>query len=262
MGALFHGLVAVGMLAPSVANAGAGDATLAVHNRFDGEVEVQVDGRFEGIARADATTSFEVRPGVREVVISRPGTRYVLESQRIHLSPYVTTSLPVHAPAGTLRVENEGEVPLKVDLGSTELWLQPGSVVSLPVETGELTLQASIHDPRGDWMAIERALWVEPGQAASTTLKPEPTVIVVANRQSVPVRALLDGADAGWIQPGETERVWVRPGPTRVVLVDRAGRVFTTTSLVVTRGEEARVVVAPPMPPVTIIHGDASNRPG
>lgn len=248
---------AAALVAPSVALADS-DATLTIDNRFDGEAEVFVDGKLEGIARGDAATCFDVRPGLREVVVSRPGTHFVLATARVAFAPHATTALPVVAPTGSVRVDNDGEVALKLELGPTTVWLQPGTAAVLPVKTGNVELQASIHDPRGDWMAIERGLWVEPGQLATTTLKPDPAVIVVTNRDLVPVRAVLDGVESDWIQPGDTDRLWVRPGATRVVLEDRVGRVLSTTNLLVGRGDEAKVVLGAP---TVVVHGDASIRP-
>jgi hypothetical protein len=253
------------LLAPAIALASAGEAVVKVDNRFDGEAEVFVDGRFEGMARANASTTFEVRAGERAIVVSRPGTHYVLAKATVQLPHGSTASIPVSAPTGSLRVDNKGEVALKLEVGSTSVWLQPGTATVLPVETGNVALDASIHDPRGDWKAIERDLWVEPGQLATLSLTPDPTVIVVTNRDSAPVRALLDGADAGWIDPGESERVWVRPGVTNVVLIDRSGQVRSTTALTVTRGNEAKVILAAPPPPpthvVVVTTGAVPQRP-
>lgn len=245
MRSLCQVLLATGFFAPSIALANPGDATLTIDNRFDGEAEVLVDGKLEGVAHADRATSFEVRPGLRQVSVVRPGTGYVLASARMDLDPCSSRSLSVFVPDGQVRVDNEGEVALKVDVGGTSIWLQPGSVTVLPVKAGNLTIAASIHDPNGDWTAIERDLWVEPGRIASTTLRPDPGVVVVTNGGLVPVRALFDGNDAGWLQPGETDRIWVRPGATRVVLTDRIGHVVATDVLVVDRGEVEKIAVVP-----------------
>lgn len=248
-----HLLLTAALFAPSVALAGGADATLVVDNRFDGEAEVWVDGRFEGMARANADTVFAVEPGLDHVVVRRPGTGFELASASIVVAPRQAVELPVRSPEGTLRVTNRGDVALKLDLGAADAWVQPGATAVVEVKAGNVTFGASIHDPRGDFRAIERTVWVEPGVVASTTLEPDPTVIVVTNRDDAPVRALLDGADAGWIQPGETERVWVRPGATNLVLVDRIGRVVENRTLFVGKGDEQKVVVADPNPAVIVV---------
>ena len=242
-----HLLLATALFAPSAALADGGDATLKVDNKFDGEAEVFVDGRFEGIARPDATTEFEVRSGRHEIVVDRPGTRFVLADAHLEVGCRQSVTLPVTAPLSSVRVENQGEIALKIEIGANTVWLQPGTSTVLPVRAGNASLQASAHEPRGDWRAVERSLWVEPGQQASTTLKPDPTVIVVVNRENAPVRALLDGADAGWIQPGDSQRMWVHPGPTNVVVITQSGRVLSTTPVVVAKGQDARVIVGGPI---------------
>ena len=252
MRTLCHLTLATALFAPSAALAAGEDATLKVENKFDGEAEVFVDGRFEGIARPNATTAFEVRSGRHEVVVDRPGTRFVLADAHLEVGCHQAVTLPVTAPLSSVRVENQGEIALKIEVGANTVWLQPNTSTILPVRAGNAEIQASAHEPRGDWKAVERQLWVEPGQQASTTLKPDPTVIVVVNRESAPVRALLDGADAGWIQPGDGQRMWVRPGPTNVVIIDRAGKVLSSTPVVVSKGQDARVVVGGPI--VAVIH--------
>ena len=113
---LGHLLLTTAMI-PSVALAGNGDATLAIDNTFDGEVEVFVDGRFEGVARADRTTRYDVGPAPTRSSSPAPGPGFVLEAATVRLTPHDTTTLPVHAPAGTVRIDNQGEVALKLDLG-------------------------------------------------------------------------------------------------------------------------------------------------
>ena len=247
MRTLCHVLVTTALAVPSIAIAAQGDARLTIDNRFDGRAEVFVDGRYEGEARANGATAFEVCPGHRTVVVSRPGTHFVLATARVELTPRSAFALPVVAPTGSLRVDNDGEVRLKLDVGATEVWVEPGTVAVVPVRAGNVDLVASIHDPHGDWAAVRRQVWVEPGRATTTELSPDPTRIWVTNHESVPVRAVLDGDDAGWIQPGATERVWVRPGPTQVVVTDRAGRTLSSTRLVVGRGDDAKVIVGAPI---------------
>lgn len=240
---LLAGLLALGA-APGAALAGHGaSAPLEIDNRFAGEAEVWLDGRFEALVPGGARAVLDARPGQRDVVVRRPGTGYVLAATRVHLHREVRVVLPVHAPPGALRVENQGEVPLKLTLGDAATWISPGTGVELPVLTGPVRLTASIREPRGEWLALERELWVEPGQVASTVLRPDPTVVRVVNQDAIPVRVLLDGIDAGVVGPGQTQRVFVRPGPTRVVLVDLSGRVRTETRIDAPRGETAEVVL-------------------
>lgn len=229
----------------------AGSATVTVHNHFDGEAEVWVDSILAGMVQGDSRLTVTTRPGNHRITVRRPVSNYVLASTELRLANNTSTVLPVRAPAGQLRIDNTGDVRLKAAVeGADPVWIAPGTAALVPVTTGSVMLEASIKEPRGEWKAVERTVWVEPGELGRTTLSPDPTVIIVTNRDSVPVRALLDGKDAGWIQGGETQRVWVRPGPTQVVLLDRQGAVRTTTQVTVTRGQETRLVV---QPAVTVI---------
>ncbi|MEQ1506093.1 MAG: hypothetical protein ABMB14_27925 [Myxococcota bacterium] len=266
---LMAGLAGWLFAAPSVALAYGGNATVSVTNRFDGEAEVWIDGRFQGMIRGDSTAQYPTRPGESSVVVKRPGTNYVLATAQLRLAPGTVAVLPVEPPKGTVRVTNGGEVPLKVDADNAHVWILPGTSAYVPVFTGNVDLHASIKEPGGEWEAIRRDLWVEPGKVTQTLLKPDPTVVVITNRDYTPVHALLDGVDGGWIGAGETERIWIHPGPTQVVLLDGKGRVKSTTSVVVSKGTEQRIVVAasappqPQRPPVVVVNtGYHENRPG
>lgn len=242
------GAASLGLLlaAPSLAGRA---ATVTVDNSFDGAAEVRIDGNLVGLVDGDHTASFAVTPGLHAIQVMRSGSGFLLAATASRLDAGCTLILPVEPPRGEVQVLNRGEVALKLDLDRSSVWLQPGASVLVPVTTGNVTLGASIRDPRGEFRAIERSLWVEPGLLATTTLAPDPTVVAITNRDRVPLRALIDGADGGWVQPGDTARIWVRPGPTAVVLEDRAGRVVSRTSVVVGRGDDARVIVAAPQPP-------------
>lgn len=225
-------------------------ATLSVKNTFDGEADVFVDGRFEGRVAGRQTLSVGVRAGSHEVRVSRPSTGFVLACTELRFFPGQAVLLPVDAPKVPMRVTNTGEVGLKLRAdGAPSVWLPAGGTVALTVSAGDVDLHASIADPRGDWLAVDRVVWVEPGRPNGASIRGEANAVVVVNRDRFPVHALLDGADLGWIGAGETERVFVRPGPAELVLLDKSGRVRTATSVVTTRGNEATVVVsARPMP--------------
>lgn len=250
-------MFAVMLALPQSAHAHGGEAQVEIDNRFDGEAAVYVEGRYVGTVAGDAAARFETRPGNVDVSVRRPGTGYVLASARVHVHRGEPATLVVDPPPATVRVQNAGDVGLKLDLGARDAFLAPGATLELVVPSGRLELQASIHDPRGDWVAVERSVWVEPGRPAEVTLRPDPTVLAVTNGQVVPLRILLDGVDAGWVASGEALRVWVRPGPTTVVLLDGMGRVHEERHLLVARGQEVEVTAARPVLGVPIAH-----RPG
>jgi hypothetical protein len=222
---------------------------ITVDNRFDADGQVFIDGRYAGTVGGDRRASFATSPGCHTVVVRRPSTNYTLASVNLTLGRGTDTLLPVHAPRGTLRVTNAGEVALKLRAeGATSVWVNPGGTVVMNVESGNVALKASIRDPRGDWDALERVAWVEPGRPEGMTLKPDPTVLVVTNHERYPVHALIDGKDIGWIDPGRSQQTWVRPGRADVVLLDRSGRVRTSTSVVLKKGQDTRVVLSPAAP--------------
>jgi hypothetical protein len=209
-------------------------------------VEIWLDGKFVRMLDGDSQINMVTRPGNHDLKVTRPGTHYVLASQHLHLHNNTTTIVPVQAPSGQLRIDNTGEVRLKVAVeGCDPVWITPGTSALVPVTSGHVDLKASIHDPRGEWVAQERDVWVEPGQLGVTTMSPDPTVLVITNHDRQPVRALLDGVDAGWIPAGTTERMWVRPGPTQVVLMDARGAVRSQARVVVSKGDDAKIIVQP-----------------
>ena len=236
-------------------------ATLSVQNQFDGEADVVVDHRYLGRVGGDRTMSFSVDPGMHEVVVTRPGTAYVLLSTRMRLYGGSTTALPVYAPAGTLRVANGGEVPLKLEADRSSVWIAPGATGTLVVETGNVDVVASIKEPHGEWRALEKTMWVEPGRTTLETLRPDPTVVVVTNRDRVSLRALVDGIDAGVVPPGDTRRIWVRPGSTRVTLVDLGGRVRSSSTVFVSKGKEVRLLVDARYPVSTTVVAVSNGGP-
>lgn len=226
----------------SLALAHGPEAHVRVDNHFDGEVEVLVDGRFAAMVPGDGSVDLESRPGRHDVVVRRPGTGFVLAHSPLVLQPSALVILPVEAPPATLRVGNEGEIPLRLALGGQNVFLVPHTVVEVSVTSGSLAVTATAHEPRGDFFAVNRTVWVEPGQVSSTVLRPDPTVIVVDNDDMFEMRVLVDGKDAGLVEGGELRQIWVRPGPSVVTLVDPFGRVRSETRLVVARGQESRVV--------------------
>ncbi|MEQ1571607.1 MAG: hypothetical protein ABMA64_38620 [Myxococcota bacterium] len=239
-------------------------STLSIRNEFDGEADVYVDHRLMGRIGGDRTLSWQVVPGSHDVTVLRPATGYVLVQSRIRLYDGSAFVLPVKAPTSALRVSNDGDVLLKVQADDAMVWLSPGTSAQLPVETGFVTLAGSIKEPRGEWKAMEKTVWVEPGTVGSETLRPDPTVIVVTNRDRMAVRALVDGVDAGFVGANSTRRIWVRPGTTAVVLLDPSGRVRTSTTVYVSRGKEVKLVVEPWYAPAVVsasVHVDI-DRPG
>jgi hypothetical protein len=250
---------------PGLAMAHGSSSQLSIQNRFDGKAEVWLDGHFTGIVEGDSTATFTIKPGCVNVVVQRPGTRYVMAQSTLTLAPHTSTTLPVAAPRGTVRVTNSGEIALKVNAEGVTTWVQPGTTVQMTVETGQLEMTASVKDPRGgDWVAVERDMWVEPGQAGNTTFRPDPTVVVLDNNYRIRLHALVDGVDLGWIDPGSEMRVWVRPGPANVVMMDSTGRVRTQASVVVRKGDDARVAANPPVPhapPGVVVYQPVPVRP-
>ena len=234
---------------------------IAVSNHFDGKVEVWIDGRFKNILEGGCQQQYTLTAEFHDILVRRPDTHFVLLSRSYLIYPDQMIVGHVNAPTGTLRVDNQGEVALKLDIGDTAVWISPRSAVEVPVVTGNVEINASMKEPRGEWKAVERTVWVEPGRPGATTLRPDPTVIVITNHENYAVHALFDGDDAGWVAPGETRRVWVRPGPTQVLLLDRNGRVRTTAQLSVQRGSEAKVVVQPAFHVANAVVSNGPPRP-
>lgn len=245
------------LVCPVIAAAhGPPSAIVSIDNRFDGEAEVYIDGRYQGIVAGDTKASYSLKPGCVNVVVQRPGTGFRLAQAELHLAPGATTLMPVAAPQGQLQVRNNGEIALKLSSeGSPSVWVKPGTTVLLPVETGNVSFTGAILEPRGEWVTLTRNLWVEPGQLGTATVRPDPTVLIVTNYDRTPVHALIDGKDLGWIDPGATQRTWVKPGPANIVLLDTKGRVRTSTAVTVKRGQEASVVVGlvPVQPPPVVV---------
>ncbi|MCB9696957.1 MAG: hypothetical protein H6738_09290 [Alphaproteobacteria bacterium] len=236
-------LLAAQAFAHGNGNGNGGDARLRVDNHFDGEVEVLVDGRFVAMVPGDAAIDLQSRPGRHEVRVQRPGTGYVLTRTQLVLTPAALVVLPVEAPRTTIRIDNQGQIPLRLTLEGNNVWLVPRTVVELEVTSGNLDVTAMAHEPRGDFFAVERTVWVEPGQVASTVLRPDPTMIVVDNDDIFDMRVLVDGKDAGVVDGGDVRQIWVHPGPSVVTLIDPFGRIRSETRVVVQRGQESLIVV-------------------
>lgn len=237
------------------------DTTLEIDNRFDGEAEVWVDGRYEGLVPGDVRARFDVRPGRRTVEVRRPNSGYVLASTRLHFPNGGLVMLPIEAPDARLRVQNAGEVALRLQLDDETVWIQPGTTLTLPVEAGHLHASASIKEPRGDFTTFERTLWLEPGELRTEVLRPDPTVLTLVNHDHHTVRVHLDGEDAGLLAPGATRVVYVRPGSTRVTFLDLTGRSRLVRVLDLPRGERARVVLDTWLRPVPVAVAH-THRPG
>lgn len=235
-------------------------ANLSIQNQFDGKVELYVDQRPMGVVAGDTTQTFQVPAGYSVVRLVRPDTGFVMTETALRLHGGASATVPVLSPTGTLRLSNQGEVPLKVTASHRDVWINPGSVVNLQVETGNVSLVASIKEPRGEWRALEKTVWVEPGIVKSETLRPDPTVVVVTNRDRMALRMTIDGADAGWVGADSSRRVWVHPGPTRVLLTDPSGRVRSNSTVYVGKGQDARVVVDRYYGGDAVVYAD--DRPG
>jgi len=231
------------LLVPATAFASHGhdSSRVEIANSFDGEVEVVLDGRFQGIVPGDGRLIVEHRPGPLEVLVRRPNTGYVLVATQVYLPRDAKVLVPVVAPRSTVRVRNAGEVALRVDVDDQHVWLSPRTMVELRVTSGLVDLRASIRDPRGEFLAMTRDLWVEPGRIETTVLTPDPSVVRLYNTERVAVRVLLDGVDAGMVGPGGSREMFVRPGTTRIVLVDLAGNIRYSNVVDVPRGGTAVV---------------------
>ncbi|MEZ4240103.1 MAG: hypothetical protein R3F59_28925 [Myxococcota bacterium] len=254
------GLVVGLGLVPGLALAHGGGAPaptlVTIDNRFDGKGEVFVDGRFQGIVAGHTQGTFPTGPGYHNVTVKRPDTHFVLASASLGFNRGTNTMFRVDAPRGTLRVTNAGEVALKLRAeGTNSVWVNPGGTVTLNVQAGNVDVFGSIRDPRGEWDALKKTEWVEPGVIRATTLRPDSTVLVVTNYERYPVHALVDGKDIGWIEPGRTTEAWLRPGRADLVFLDRNGRVRTTTSVQLQKGEDTRVLLQPtaPMRPGVVV---------
>jgi len=231
------------LLVPATAFASHGHdvSRVEIANAFDGEVEVYLDGRFQGIVPGDGRLVVDHRAGPLDVRVVRPNTGFVLVATQVYLPRDARVLVPVEAPRSTVRVRNAGEVALRLDVDDQHVWLSPRTMVELRVTSGLVDLRASIRDPRGEFLAMTRGLWVEPGQIETTVLTPDPSVVRLYNTEHVAVRVLLDGVDAGILAPGASREMFVRPGTTRIVLVDLAGRVRYSNVLDVPRGGTAIV---------------------
>src|SRR5262249_3214733 len=95
-----------------------GVATLTVRNTFDGEARVVVDQKPVGTIGGDRSASFQVNAGWHDVRVTRPNTNFVLAQTHVEMNGGTIFQLPVQTPTTSLRLENTGEVPLKVQVGS------------------------------------------------------------------------------------------------------------------------------------------------
>ena len=223
-------------------------ALLEVDNRFEGEVEVLVDGLYEGTVPGTRSLRMDVKPGRREVVVRRPNGGATLLRSTVHLSRDATARLRVVTPRTTVQLRNTGTVPLSIDLGpGDDLWLAPRTTTELRVDAGTLELTASGWDRDGvRRMQVER-LWLEPGRTHVHVLDPTPpppTRLSLRNPTREPLRAWVNGQDVGWLLPGEHRVTSVAPGPAEVRFVDRRSRVVTELRVRAERGERTVVAAA------------------
>jgi hypothetical protein len=220
-----------------------GPAALTVRNDFDGTVELWVDGRFMEVLPANCSRTVSMRPGYRDILLRRAETGFVFTRTQLALRPGVNQFLPVAAPLGQMVVQNSGLVGMQLLVDGQRVWVEAGQRVQLAVPTGNVRMTGTVRDPRGDWLALDQQVWLEPGQSGYQTIRPDPGIIAVTNNERFAVRALIDGIDMGYVAPGDTRRIFVRPGPANVVLRDSAGRIRTDAMLNVGRGREERVVL-------------------
>ncbi len=240
-----------------VVNVAPQQATLEIDNRFDGPVEVWIDGRSVGSTAGDSRRAFQAHVGNHSVVLKRANTGFVLRSERVSLRRASSTRLVVNPPLTTLRVSNPSRTPLRVTACESNVWLSPGQVVDLPVESGNVQLVAFA---RGDERVHGRTVWVEPGRLVSTSLDyTEPTRFVVYNQHPHSVRVLVDGTEVERIGPGSQAWVDTRPG-TRLVQVFHGSRLIQTESLRLERGQSKSLIlrdaVTRPGPPPRVTYDD------
>ena len=127
-------------------------ALLEVDNRFEGEVEVLVDGLYEGTVPGTRSLRMDVKPGRREVVVRRPNGGATLMRSTVHLSRDATARLRVVTPRTTVQLRNTGTVPLSIDLGpGDDLWLAPRTTTELRVDAGTLELTAEGGEFSDSW---------------------------------------------------------------------------------------------------------------
>lgn len=237
----------------STASARPSPALLEVDNDFEGEVEVFVDGHYEGTVAGDRALRMDVQPGRRDVRVQRPRGGAVLLSTALHFQRGVISGVEVHAPLTRLRVVNAGTMPLSVDLGpGDDVWIAPSSSAELRVVAGTVDLVASASDRDGMHRVHSERIWVEPGAPAEHVLRytpPPPTRLALTNPSFEPLRALVDGREVGWVSPGASQLVLVDPGRTQVRFYDRRGRLVSAMDVRAERGEKTRVVAVAAAPP-------------
>lgn len=221
---------------------------LEVDNDFEGEVEVIVDGRFQGTVAGNRTSRFDVGPGRHDVRVQRPRGGAQLVATAMHGRPGTATVVHVDTPTSRLRVTNDGTVPLSVDVGpGDDVWIAPRTAVELVVPAGTVRLMATARDHDGVRKAHDELVWVEPGPRTERVLSytpPPPTRLVLENRDREPLRALVDGREVGWVSPGQELLVAVDPGWTQVRFYDPRGRLVTATDVKADRGKRTPVTVA------------------
>jgi len=245
-------------------------ALLEVENDFEGEVEVYVDGRYEGTVPGDRALRMDVQPGRRGVVVQRPRGGAVLLSTTLHLQRGVIAGLEVETPRTSIRIRNTGSVPLSVDFGpGDDIWVAPSSSAEVRVPAGTLSLSASARDRDGLHRVRAESMWLEPGlrhEHVFDYTPPPPTRLSLWNPSPETLRALVDGQEVGWLAPGETRLVAVDPGKTEIRFYDRGGRLESVFTVRAERGERTKVAAATsgprrPEPASAGHHGSRGDRP-
>ena len=243
-------------------------AHLEVDNDFDGELELYVNGRFEGLVPGDERLRVPVKTGRRDIRLQRPGGGATLLAQSLHFSPNVISIVRVKAPMTTLQVRNTSVVPLQVDVGPGDgIWIAPSTAIELQVRAGTVGLEARARLPGGVEQVSARKLWAEPGQRSTHVLdyKPPITRLALKNRDHQRLRAVVGDVVVGWLDPGESQVVTVDPGRLTVRFYDRHGRLVSVMDARATRGEKTPVVATraavPPPPPAHQRPGSCDGRP-
>jgi len=241
---------------PSQAEASAWwKSNLKIVNEFDGAADVFVNGNYKGSVNGDRTRVFEVNPGYRQVTLRRPGTGYVLLSDREFFYSDSTTRLTIKAPKGELKIRNDSPVPMLISACANEpRWVEPFTNIVLPVRTGNVIVKSQVREREGLKTLTTKTVWAEPGARASTTLRytpPAKTRLTVVNHDGRDVRIVMNGRDKGTLRSGDRMVLDVRPGEVDLLATEIGGRVIFDDDLFVSRGETERVDLLPRAPRYT-----------
>lgn len=240
---VFAGITALALTPTALA----APTELVVDNTFDGEAHVYVNGGYAATISGDSRTALRLRPGLTNLEIVRPGG-FVLLSTRLMLNKGLTTGVQVTAPMTDVRLVNPTTAPLRIDLGRhDDVWLAPGTAITLPVRAGSRELLTVVRERTGERVVERRDLWVEPGRSVTErltwTAPPMPSQLILASHHRRDLRVLIAGRDRGALRPGSTLRLPVELGRLSVQLVEVGGSVIFADRIWVTHGADTRVTV-------------------